>query len=979
MTQKGVWRLGAVAAAIVLLAAVPSFAQTTGRIEGRVLDSSGAVLPGATMTVSGPNLQGVRTSTTDQDGRFRFLALPPGTYTVKSELAGFSTVEQGTVRVQLDSTVTLELTMNPAAVTETVTVTGTAPVIDVTSTTTGARFDTQLFDKLPVARNFQTLALAAPGVTTGGLTTNGNQVNPSVNGASAAENRYVVDGLDTTDPAFGTSNVALPMEFIQEVEVKTGGYQAEYGGALGGILNVLTKSGSNKLTGDVFGYYTDDNLRNTSPAVPGLGQDLGISRQYDFGADVGGKLIQDKLWFFAAVSRTATDNDFLTRAVLPFTTEARNTLFSGKLTWQASPNHQIVGSFFGDPGTRSTMTNATRNAVGIMSSNLETSNYNYNATYNGILSSGLFLKLSAGRSDQNDKEDPRVDVPWYDERVRAGTHIRQNATGANCGDIDAAFNAAGATPSLSGVIFTPGCEGGTFTQVSGDRSRNEAFGSLTWFTKTGDVSHEFKLGANLRRVKYEDFSHYPAAVPGPLVDETGVVVDPGGLAGQRYTLRAGGYTLIEYDQNSSGTTDETALFLQDSLKFGERVTLNLGVRFDSSHSTGVASANFDNRELDFGFGDMIAPRIGAVVDVAGNGRSKLYGHWGRFYESVPLDINVRAFGQEQFNFYYFYYPTNGSLPSGANQGQLYYIYNLGTGVRVQDNIKPMFSDEMVVGFEYEVAKNLSLGVKGVNRKLGEVIEDISVDGGHTYFIANVGEQTSYSSNPVDGSPLATPTVFPAAERKYRALEFTINKAYSDNWQLAASYVLSKNEGNYGGLFRQDNGQLDPNITSVFDLPLLLKGAFGLLPNDRRHQFKAYGTYRTPFNLIAGFFGEVVSGTPVSKLGSHTVYGRRERFIGDRGSWDTTPMVSHLDLHLEYPIKMGERSELRLIADGFNVFNQAKASTVDQEWTQAPAQETLDVNECGGTATGCPGANPFWNLATAYQTPRSLRFGVKLSW
>ena len=124
-------------------------------------------------------------------------------------------------------------------------------------------------------------------------------------------------------------------------------------------------------------------LRNTAPAVPGLGQDLGIARQYDFGADVGGKLIQDKLWFFAAVSRTSLDNDFLTRANLPFTTEQRNTLFSGKLTWQASPNHQIVGSFFGDPGERSTMTTGQRNTVGIISNNLDTSNYNYNLTYNG--------------------------------------------------------------------------------------------------------------------------------------------------------------------------------------------------------------------------------------------------------------------------------------------------------------------------------------------------------------------------------------------------------------------------------------------------------------------------------------------------------------------------------------------------------------------------------------------------------------------
>jgi hypothetical protein len=414
------------------------------------------------------------------------------------------------------------------------------------------------------------------------------------------------------------------------------------------------------------------------------------------------------------------------------------------------------------------------------------------------------------------------------------------------------------------------------------------------------------------------------------------------------------------------------------MKFGDRVTLNLGVRFDSSHSKGdnsIAGA----RELDFGLGDMIAPRIGVVVDVTGDGRSKLFGHWGRFYESIPLDINVRAFGREQFNFYYFYYPSNGSLPSGTNQGTFYYLYALGGGTAVQEGIEAMYSDEAVGGFEYEVAKDLSIGVKGVYRKLGQVIEDISVDGGHTYFIANVGKESTFTANPVTGDALSSPITFPAAERKYKALEFTLNKAFSNNWQWNASYVLSKNEGNYGGLFRQDNGQLDPNITSLFDLPSLLKGAFGKLPNDRTHQFKTYGTYRFPFNLTAGLFAEYVSGTPISKLGSHTVYGRRERFIGDRGSFGRTPNIWHVDLHLEFPIKLSDRSELRLIADGFNITNQAEPATVDQEWTLRRANETTDVNECGGAATGCTSANRVYGLATTFQDPRAVRFGVKLSW
>ena len=965
MNQRGVWKFG-LAAALVLLAMTPVFAQTTGRVEGRVLDSTGAVLPGATVSVSGPNLQGVRTTTTDGDGRFRFVALPPGTYTLKGELAGFASVERSSVRVQLDSTVTLDMSMSPRAQTETVTVVGDAPVIDVTSTTTGAKFDNQLFDRLPVARNFQSLALAAPSVTTGGLGTS----NPSVSGASAAENRFVVDGLDTTDPAFGTSNVSLPNEFIQEVEIKTGGYQAEYSGALGGILNVLTKSGSNKLKGDVFTYYSDDNLRSTSPRTETFGQDLGIKRQFDFGADIGGKLVEDKLWFFAAVNPTFTDRSFESRLGVPSTQKARNVLFSGKLTWQASPNHTIVGSVFGDPGKTDNL-RFTGNTAGVQLQNNKAASYNYSATYNGILSPNVFLKIAAGRSDQNEKEFPVNDTPRYTDQAR-GAFIQKYASGPGCGDASLAVG-------QQGISFNPGCIGGGFVQETADRGRDEASAALSWFAKTGNVSHELKLGGSFRRVKYHDFAHYPGAIPGTVLDETGAVVDAGGITGQRYNLFAGSYSLIEYDQNSQGTTDEKALFAQDQVKFGERVTLNLGVRFDASRSTGEKSAEFSDRKLDFGLGDMIAPRVGVVIDVAGNGKSKLSAHWGRFYESIPLDINARSFGNEQFNFYYFYYPSNGSLPSGNNQGTLYYTYHLGTGVGVQDGLKAMYSDELVGGFEYEVAKNLSLGIKGEYRKLGQVIEDISVDNASTYFIANVGAVQTFSVNPVTGEPLDAPITFPAATRKYKALEISLNKAFSDNWQLFASYVRSKNEGNYGGLFRQDNGQLDPNITSTFDLPSLLKGAFGLLPNDRPNQFKAYGTYRMPFKLTAGFFGEYLSGTPISKLGAHTVYGRRERFIGDRGSFGRTPNIWHLDLHLEYPIKLGPASELRIIADGFNVANQQKASTVDNEWTLQRAAETTDVNECGGTAPNCPNANKNFGLATAFQDPRALRLGVKISW
>jgi outer membrane receptor protein involved in Fe transport len=960
-------RLG-IAAAILLLALPGAYAQTTGEIDGRIIDSSGAILPGVSVTATSPALAGARSTVTDANGRFRMLGLPPGVYKIQAEVAGFTTVEQTGVRVGLDRSVTLEFTLKPAAVAETVTVTGEAPVIDITSTTTGANFSEDVFQNIPVARTVQGLAFNAPGVVSGGL---GD--NPSVGGASAAENRYILDGLDTTDPAFGTSGSSLPFEFVQEVEVKTGGYEAEYGGALGGVLNVLTKSGSNDLHGDIFGYFTNDSLQKDSPPTATVGQDRGIDQQYDFGLGIGGPLAKDKVWFFGAINPSFTDRQYLTRQELPLTSEEKRYLYSAKLTFQLNPNHRVVLSSFGDPGKIDGLsTAARRDAAGIITQNEDYNNYNFQLSYNAILSPNVFFELAAGRSQLGYTSAPTVDTPFYEDR----TSTRRFASAQNCGDSSLL---QGGTPP----IFAVGCLGGSFTQENGDTSRNEFRGSLNWAAKTGSVNHQWKFGAHFRRNEYTDLSHYPAPSPSAYRDASGDVVEANGIAGQRYRLFNSTYALIEYDQNSAGTTDEFAFFIQDQLQIGQRFTLNLGLRFDKSNSTGVRSDEFPDRKLDFGFGDMIAPRLGFTWDIAGNGKSKLFGHYGKFYESIPLDINARSFGNEQFNFFYSYYPADGSLPTASNPGTTYYIYRLGTGVGVQEGLKPQYSEEFVGGFEYEVARNFSIGVKGTRRQLGDVIEDISVDGGHTYFIANPGG--TYTANPVTGEVLLddegnpAPVTFPLAERNYTAFELSFNKAFSNNWQLAASYVWSKNEGNYGGLFRQDNGQLDPNITSIFDLPSLLEGAFGLLNNDRPHQFKAYGSYQWPFKLVTGFYGEVMSGTPISKLGGHTVYGRRERFITDRGTEGRTPTFSHLDLHLEYPIKLSERTNLRLIADVFNIFAREEAFTVDNEWTLARAEATTDPNECGGADPACPNGNDNYGLPLTFQDPFRVRIGVRLSW
>jgi outer membrane receptor protein involved in Fe transport len=980
--MRSSWIKGmALLAAFALLAPV-AFAQTTGRIEGRVTGENGDALPGVTVQISSPALQGERIAVTDAGGNFRFVALPVGTYNLRASLEGFGIVEQPNINVQLDRSVNLALTLT-GAFGEEVTISGTAPIIDTTTTTAGANFGEQLIEDLPTTRTFTGLAFQAPGVVSGGL-----GANPSIGGASAAENRYVIDGLDTTDPAFGTIGTTVPTEFVREVEVKTGGYEAEYGGALGGVINVITKSGGNELEGDLFAYYNDDSLQADSPNVLANGQVLGFE-EYDFGGAVGGKIIQDRLWYFVAGNPSYTETFVETRGGIEDTEDLDRLFYSGKLTFQLNPNHQVVGSAFGNPSEGNF---TVLNTYGLLGTEDEFGADNYGVTYNGTFGSSFFAEASLGFNDEEVISLPYADVPFYQAIAPGGDPVSGFAAAANCGPTDNLLN-----PFTTGFSFSATCLGATFVQENNNRSRDELRASGTWFGTTGTIDHEVKFGGTVRNVEYTDDARYPGPSPQPLVADfidlfgitdnpgqfiPGTVVEADGIRGQRWQLfdeNALGIPfalLIEYQQDSSGETDEAALFLQDSVRLGDYFSLNLGVRADQFESNGSGSDFTESglaRSLDFGFGDMIAPRIGFTWDVAQNGRSKLYGHYGRFYESVPLDINVRAFGNEIFNFFYFLYPEDGSLPSAQNPGTHFYTYRLGVGTGVDPDIEPMYTQEALVGFEYEVMPNFAVGIKGTQRDINNVIEDISVDGGHTYFITNPGG--TVTANPITGEVLPGPVVFPEPTRDYESVELTLNKRFSNNWQLFGSAVYSKNEGNYGGLFRQDNGQLDPNITSLYDLPDLLIGAFGLLPNDREYQFKLYGSYVWPFRLTTGFYAQYLDGTPISQLGRHSIYGANERFVTPRGSFGRTPDVWSLDLHFQYPISIGG-NELKLIADVFNVTDEQEATTVDQTWTNA--REDAADPLCGGADPTCAQGNDLFGTPTSFQSPQTIRLGAKFS-
>ncbi len=966
----------------VLLAAGSLMAQTTrGGLQGTVVDEGNQPLPGVTAVITSPAMQGSKTAVTDASGKFRFALLPPGVYKAVFSLPGYQKVENENIRIAVAQTITLEVTLN-SAFKEEVLVTSEAPVVDTTSTTVGTNLGQEMIADLPTGRTFQSLTFLAAGAVDGGIAG-----NASIMGSSSAENRYVVDELDTTDPAFGTSGTNVSFNFIQEVQVQTGGYEPEYGGALGGVINMITKSGSNEFHGEAFMYYTDDSFSTEAKRPAGSGAVVDSYTDWDAGFDIGGKIIQDKLWYFVAYNPNFTDQNvvrditylsgglYQTNTMTPKTTRQ---YYAGKFTWQVNENNSLTATVIGDP-------NKTENDY--YTSNFVTTTYmptdqtyadhnrggtNYGVTWNSVLNEDMILELKYGR------------------------HESSNDYLANNGDLPTGLDYYNVwTPAVGPTYFG----GPGFVQPLGDRSRDQARASFTWFL--GD-SHEIKIGAQWNWNKFHDIAHvsgYSDAVCVPLADDFWGSNDANfdsrfpacttsnGLAGveigpkySRYVYNPSwwrDYYDSNYKQDSEGETDESALYLQDSWKVTDYFTLKLGVRADAANVTGARSNLTIGPGLSQGiklsFQDQIQPRVGFTWDYAHNGRSKLFAHYGKFYESIPLDINVRAFGNESYDMYYYWYPDSG-LPSRGeggilpvNPGYLKYHLLLGGGTAADNSLGGQYLEEYVLGTEYEVMTNLAVGVKGIYRRLGQVIEDISVDDADTYFITNPGG--CYDVNPVTGEELDPPTCFPYPSRIYRGVELSVNKRFSDNWQMYASLLWSRNKGNYGGLFRQDNGQLDPNITSLYDLPSLLKGAYGLLPNDRKWQFKAFGSYKWDFGLVTGVNFSWMSGVPISRLGSHEIYGGDERFIGNRGEWGRTPTLMDMDLHLAYPFKMGD-FDLELMLDVFHVFNMQQITSVDETYSYCYSDEE--------DASDPTCLNSRWGNATAYQSPRNYRLGIKFS-
>src|ERR1700677_4525632 len=338
---------------------------TKGVITGVVRDASGAVVPGAPVKLTSP--YGDRTTTTNSAGLYAFpsLVVGPG-YSVTVTQAGFSTATQGNLTVGINQTTTADISLEVGTAAQTVDVTSSSAAIDLSTTSIGANLDENLYKNVPVGRNIASVMAMAPGVADSDGAGNSN---PSINGASGLENEYVINGANVTDPGFGGFGTysrvygslghRINFDFIQEVQVQTGGFEAQYGVALGGIVNVVTKSGTNQFHGDLFGYFQPqffEAIRNNpNPLLVSKSDYLVHQSSIDYGADVGGYILKDKLFWYGGFNPLVNgtykeaDPSFSNYQLGVIDRKLTTYDYTGKIDYNLGTKHQLEGSVFGDP------------------------------------------------------------------------------------------------------------------------------------------------------------------------------------------------------------------------------------------------------------------------------------------------------------------------------------------------------------------------------------------------------------------------------------------------------------------------------------------------------------------------------------------------------------------------------------------------------------------------------------------------------
>ena len=1002
---------------VLLLSATVSFAQTTGNIEGTVTDMDRTPLPGVTVEATSLRLQGTRVEVTGRDGKYRILTVPPGVYRIRASLEGFESAEE-TITLALDKTATLDLKLK-MVVQAAIVVTGEVPLVDVTSTTSGTNYTDRVIAKLPVNRNYADIVFLQPGVQADFGETQGRSLAISIYGSTSAENLFLIDGVNTTNVIKGFQGKDINTEFIEEVEVKTGGYQAEYGRNTGGVVNVITRSGGNEFHGDVFGYYNDTGMRADpvngdtaqydTPIYSGTGAAqagnyiLSRDARKEWGLDLGGFVVKDRVWFFGAYDRAQVDQNLQTFDPTntetfghQFPRDLVQSKYSGKITLNLFPGTSIVGTVCSDaqtqdgalkvPSTLDPISYLGRQKVG---------GPDYGARLNQLFgSSGIFTFQYSQHRDRyattpEGAENPRI------------LDFTQSPTGS--------------------TSIAYGGFGLVYGTLRNNWSRREAYaGSFTGYLG----NHEIKAGG--------DYSNDSTSGADYYTGQQQVSIRPCNVSATSkckpdaplYTNRQGKTLPVFYQHTQVAVwiapdfvpvastpfttpTRRYSAFLQEHWRVVPSLTVNLGVRWDTESYYGLDPVAGPFRA--FSLPNQWAPRVGVTWDFLGDGTSKLYASAGRFYYALPTDILVRVFTANSFVTTFNYDPVSAVQDSAAPRKNTFSGGD-ASGLPIDQGLKAPYQDELTVGIEKALDPTFSIGLKGTYRTLGRAIEDRGdldyndpLSRGVGYALINPGSNglfasgriatCNYSENPFDptagrcGLP-GVPAV--AARRLFRGLELTARKQFAIRIWAQASLLYSSLRGNYSGAISEATGQTDPGINNDYDAYQFLSNAYGNLELDRPVQARIDAVYNAPFGVTAGLGFYVRSGVPISRLGWFNDSYPDSLYLDPRGSNGRTPTDYEMNLSLAYNLNVGPVTITPTVYV-FNLLNRQTPTRYDQSFNKGgsfvanPASPYYGqpgvepgTGSCPVSAKAPCSDNSDYGKATRFTSPRLVRAALKVA-
>ncbi|WP_322963013.1 TonB-dependent receptor [Sphingomonas fuzhouensis] len=974
---------------------------------GSVTDAAGKPIAGATVTVTSDAQGFTRSATTDRDGSYQIPELPPGSYSFTISAPGYATYREDNVALTAGSS-SNRFALGAESTSGEITVSGKRiRTSDFDSTTTGAVIDVaDIATRLPVGRDLQSVILLAPGANAGAGAFGGL---PSISGASVSENAFFVNGLNITDFRRSLGAVTVPFDFYQNVEVKTGGYAAEFGRSTGGFINATTKSGSNEFHGGILFSWNPNDLRSATKDTIYTDNKHGRYDAATMTAELSGPLWKDHLFFYGLYQARNINSVFAGRQYFPATNTFLGTsrtfyrtaspFFGGKIDAVITSGQRLEFTYFNTTGEGTSTYYGNTNSLAnrwnpVTGRDGPYQGYtygryggaNYVGRYTGVMSKWLTLSAAYGRNENIS----------YGQSINASNSTLPPVTDARTDQAISLTNPGGAINSSKDVRKFYRGDVDVYFKALGMHHVRFGYDREELLSDVQTLGSGGGIGYTILR--------------GRAGDQFGVPVGTDYVRQSNYAVGGGFRSLND------------AFYAQDSWSLMEnRLNLNLGLRLD----------RFTNRNGDgavfYKSGNQWGPRLGFTFDPIGNQTDKFYGSFSRLYMPVAANTNIRLAGGETF-----YWRTNlfgglgpNNIPilgapvlySGAVACPDTGIANCdvtGTGRApdtrglIAQGLKPQSADEWIFGYSKRVDRWRFETYLTITR-LNEVLEDAAIDravnnycaaqkiagcdkiwgGFHQYVLINPGRGGPITlSDPINGESTPRTVNFSAAdlgyvkaERFHRSMTFRAVRDFDGVWSLEGSYVYGKTYGNYEGGVKSDNGQGDTGLTQDFDQPGLQRGMYGYSPNDRRHVFKLFGSYQFGlFNVGASFSAAAprkygcIGTVPRSVDPYARAYGAAGAYcqVKPDGTINTDPLVA-------YPVQLVRRGTAFdgrwLFTDDIDIstkipIGRSNATLRLTVFNFLNLKTPTNFNEFGTTGNGT--ASIYYRTVTGYQGGRNAR-------